>query len=290
MDFSAITRFGGKIILKAKQRSPEILLVVGIGTGIAAVITACKATKHVDEIVDETHYELDRVSLHVKPEKSDYFKVYCRAGLKFAKLYGPSIALEAVSIGCLIGSHGILNKRYLGVTAAYAALDDAFRKYRGNVVEKLGEEAEKKLYLGLEDKKDKKESDGVTEDYLLTPDGIIANPAKNASPYAMFFDESCNGWRKDAEWNRTYLRGQQRLANNMFNTKGYLFLNEVYDMLGHPITRAGQVVGWVKGAGDDYIDFGIDNPLSEEAISFVNGYERNILLDFNVDGVILDKI
>lgn len=62
-------------------------------------------------------------------------------------------------------------------------------------------------------------------------------------------------------------------------------------MLGIARTNAGQVVGWIycekNPVGDNYVDFGIYNLQNE---GFVNGNERSILLDFNVDGIILDKI
>ena len=73
-----------------------------------------------------------------------------------------------------------------------------------------------------------------------------------------------------------------------------MFLNEVYDMLGIDRTKAGNIVGWIydekNPVGDNYIDFGIYNVDSERNRAFVNGYERNILLDFNVDGNILEMI
>ena len=65
-----------------------------------------------------------------------------------------------------------------------------------------------------------------------------------------------------------------------------MFLNDVYKMLGMDPTTAGQIVGWVVGNRDSFIDFGIYNPDNERARLFVNGGERSILLDFNVDGVI----
>lgn len=62
-------------------------------------------------------------------------------------------------------------------------------------------------------------------------------------------------------------------------------------MLGFEHSQAGSVVGWVISKdGDNFVDFGIYDYSSEKARDFVNGYERSILLDFNVDGVIYDKI
>ena len=87
-----------------------------------------------------------------------------------------------------------------------------------------------------------------------------------------------------------FLNGQQNFANDLLQARGHVFLNEVYDMLGIPRSQAGAVVGWVKEFGDGYVDFGIFDGKTSQARSFVNGEERNILLDFNVAGVIYDLI
>ena len=115
------------------------------------------------------------------------------------------------------------------------------------------------------------------------------------SEYARFFDDGCTGWTKDPEYNLMFLRDQQRYANDLLQSKGHLFLNEVYDMLGIPRTKAGQVVGWFYDekhpVGDNFVDFGIyDTNRGTANRDFVNGYERTILLDFNVDGPILEYI
>lgn len=129
----------------------------------------------------------------------------------------------------------------------------------------------------------------------------IDEPVKNSigksedmrsfSQYARFFDEACPGWINNPEYNLMFIRQQQTYANDLLKTKGYVFLNDVYEMLGMPKSKAGQVVGWIydleNGEGDNYIDFGIYNLGNEQ---FVNGNATSILLDFNVDGMILDKI
>ena len=114
------------------------------------------------------------------------------------------------------------------------------------------------------------------------------------SDYARFFDDGCLGWEKDAEHNLYILRCQQAFANQKLQAQGYLFLNDVYDMLGIPRTKAGQIVGWIydekNPIGDNFVDFGIYDIHNEQNRDFVNGYERTILLDFNVDGPILNLI
>ena len=67
-------------------------------------------------------------------------------------------------------------------------------------------------------------------------------------------------------------------------------------MLGIPKTAAGQQVGWIydpknpKHEGDNFVDFGIYDISKEANRNFVNGYEKCVWIDPNVDGYILDKI
>jgi hypothetical protein len=68
-------------------------------------------------------------------------------------------------------------------------------------------------------------------------------------------------------------------------------------MLGFERSMAGQVVGWVDGNGDGYVDFGIfgakiqgDEALVAERLDFLNGQTDSVILDFNVDGIVYDLI
>ena len=76
--------------------------------------------------------------------------------------------------------------------------------------------------------------------------------------------------------------------------RGHLFLNELREMLGLGKTQAGNVVGWIydekNPVGDNYVDFGIFDQDDERKRAFVNGWERSILIDPNVDGNILELI
>ena len=112
------------------------------------------------------------------------------------------------------------------------------------------------------------------------------------SRYARYFDEECYPkWTNDPKFNLLYLKTQQNYANDLLKSKGHVLLNEVYEMLGMPKTKDGEVVGWFYDEdnpnGDNYVDFGI---YDERNRDFINGYENRVLLDFNVDGFIFDKI
>lgn len=65
------------------------------------------------------------------------------------------------------------------------------------------------------------------------------------SEYARFFDESCQLWRNNTKENEYTLGLIQMNANSKLQAVGYLFLNDVYDMLDIPRSKIGQLVGWV---------------------------------------------
>ena len=307
------SRFFNNAGLKIKKHSPEILMVAGIAGTVASTIMACKATTKIDEVLNDTKYKVDII--HESKElghvigredaeyTEDHYKrdltiTYVQSGAKLLKLYAPAIALGALSITSIVAGHNILKKRNIALAAAYAVVDRGFKDYRKNVVERFGEELDKELRYGIKTKEfeevvvDKNGKEKVEKNTVS-----VINPELNVSEYAKFYDDGNRGWEKDPELNLMFLRHQQQYANDLLRAKGHLFLNEVYDMLGIPRTKAGQVVGWIyKGEDvdgnrpDSYVDFGIYDMNRESCRNFVNGYERTILLDFNVDGPILDLI
>ncbi|MET0786304.1 MAG: DUF6353 family protein [Paenisporosarcina sp.] len=277
-------------ILKAKKNSPHIFFVAGVGGTVLSTVLACRATLKLSETLDDIKHDVEAAKpAPVSPadefmDERDYHRdmvyVYGKASLKLVKLYGVPILIGAASVGALTGSHVQLVRRNTALMAAYAAVQKAYDDYRDRVRDKLGEEAELDIYHGARTEL-VKNKDGEIEQ------GKVVDPNKY-SAYAKFFDEYSRFWNKDPELNRIFVQVQQNYANHRLNAYGHVFLNEVYDALGIDRSTPGAVVGWVKnGDGDGYIDFGIFEAFNS---AFVNGWERSILLDFNVDGVIYDKI
>ena len=298
------TRLLSSTQYQVKKHSPEILMVAGIAGTIVGTVLACKATTKVSEIIEEKNKNIEDVHtcLEEKPDeyteedsKKDLTIIYAQTGVKLFKLYAPAIGVMALSFASIIAGHKVLKKRNVAIAAAYAAIDKGFKQYRKNVIEEFGEGVDQQMRFGLKSKEiKKKDKDGKTvkeTEYYIDPD---ANPLNNISEYARFFDASSENFAKDPEYNMMFLRRQQDYANEMLKARGHLFLNEVYDLLDIPRSKAGQVVGWVydkngNTKGDNYVDFGLYRN-NQGTRRFVNGLEYNILLDFNVDGVIYDLI
>ena len=297
------TRMLNKAGFVVKKHSPEICMVLGVGGMITAAVMACKATTKLNDVLEDNEDTINTIKKQAekkseayteKDAKKDLTKAYLKTGLDLAKLYGPSVIVGTLSVTSIVASNVILKKRNIALAAAYTAVDKGFKEYRGRVVERFGTELDKELRYNIKAKEfeepvvDEKGKEKIKKETVSVADPNLY------SDYARFFDDGCLGWSKDAEYNLTFLKQQQNYANDLLKKKGHLFLNEVYDMLGIPRTRAGQVVGWIYDEkhpiGDNFVDFGIYDMNREKVRDFVNGYERVILLDFNVDGNILDLI
>ena len=295
-----------RIGFKIKKASPEIMVVAGVVGVVTSTVMACKATTKVNDILEETRKQVDDVHNVLDSDvvsadeytnddaKKDLAIIYTQTGVKLIKLYAPSVLVGALSITGILASHKILKKRNVALTAAYATIDRSFKEYRGRVVERFGKELDRELRYNIkaqeiEEKTVDKDGNETVEKKTVS----VVDP-NMYSDYARIFDNGSMGWTKDPEYNLMFLKLQQNQANDRLRAQGYLFLNDVYDMLGIPRTKAGQIVGWIydkeNPVGDNFVDFGIYDIYNEKACDFVNGRERSIVLDFNVDGNILDMI
>lgn len=288
---------------QVQKHSPEILMGVGVVGVVTSTVMACKATMKLNDILEESKETRDKIKeVENNPKYEDKYSQedakkdltinYVQTGMKVAKLYAPAVLLGGASLGCLLASNDILRKRNAALSAAYMTVDKTFKEYRNRVTERFGEEVEKEIRYGI--KAEQIETTVVDEDGNETTvtDTIKTMDPNLYSDYARFFDEASPYWQNDPEYNLMFLKAQQQYANDLLRAKGRLFLNDVYDMLGIEKTKAGQVVGWVYDRenpnGDNFVDFGIYDMSKERVRAFVNGYETNILLDFNVDGNIWD--
>lgn len=306
MNISIIKNLAKQVIFKTSKNAPEILTVAGVIGVVAAGVWACKSSyKDLDNILSEKEYQ-DQI-LEKKIEKNEIvpadakkqrFEIRKTEAIDLAKLYAPSISLGALSIASILYGQHILKGRYVTLMGAYDGLDKAFRAYRNRVVEEEGEEVDKAYLTGrkLKETEIVDEKTGEVTKKKVISDEKDPNDPSSYSIYAKFFDESSYWWKSDPELNKEFLITAQQYANDLLRGSDWVVLNDIYEYLGLPKTKAGCIVGWRNKkkypdcTGDGYIDFGIFDLHYKPKRDFVNGYESSILLDFNVDGVIYDKI
>ena len=305
-----MTRAASKCSYKLKKASPTIMIVGAAIGGVTATVLACKATIKAQDIMTEHYAQVE--SIHTakkqsegetyteKDYKSDITTTYVQTGLKLVKVYAPAVTLGAVSLGCMFGSHHIMSKRNASLTAAYIALDKAFEEYKSRVSDRFGSRVQEELEhnikaVELESKSTNEQ--GVEETIKEYKDIAM----QHTSPYTCIFDETVDTWQPDNMLNRNYLFLMEQAANKRLRTQGHLFLNDVLASLGTHggvtlKTPEGQIVGWIYDPNDptrqNHVDFGVTNYVEgDDALnSFISGGERSVMLRFNCDGPIIDKI
>jgi len=278
--------------LLAQKASPEVLLVGGVVGMVGSTVLACRATLKMDAVLEETKDKLNTAKTLVhedyseKDRSRDISLIYFQSGVRVVRLYLPAVIVGGISIYALTSSHRILSRRNVALTAAYGALEKGFNEYRARVVDKYGEEEDRDFRYGTEKVQ-------ITDPETGKKKTVTRVSSNDPSIYARFFDPVSASWSKEPEYNLIFLKCQQNYANDLLRARGHVFLNEVYDMLGLSRSKAGAVVGWLlsqNGETDNFVNFGVFDGREQVARDFVNGREGAILLDFNVDGVIYDKI
>ena len=299
MIFDAIMAASNQAAKILDDNKDKILLGTAGVTGLATVVLASRGTLKAQKAIEQHKDDICQVT-----EKKDAIKVYTKTCGNIAKIYAPSVVMGATTVCCVLAEHRVmqtkvdnLEKTVAGLSAAYVAVDTAFKAYRKRVIDKYGKEVDRQLRYGettetveetnLETGKTKK----VKKTFVETPD---------ISEYAKFFDATSSQfifsdpmkYKPDWDANIRFLVCNQAYAQQKLELQGYLFLNDVYDMLGLEKTKAGQVVGWIFDPEnpniDSKVDFGTFDIRNRRTINGID--EECILLDFNVDGPIIDKI
>lgn len=298
-----------KLGMAIGKASPELCLVGGIILGGACVVTACRATLKSEPVVKEAKDKISDIKgscekdeetgklIISKEDKAEIMKYQVDSTVTVVKNFIVPVALGIGSIILHVGGNRILHKRLAASAVAYAGLLETFNEYRRRVREDGGEDKDNEYLYGIK----KKTIEVIDEDGNVSTKEIIEQePGRVLSPYARAFNEGVwdtttrrwkyknYAWKDDPYKNLKFLEGQENYANVLLRTRedGIVFLNEVYNMLGLPLTYEGQMYGWSRLDGDTHISFGIfdeNSPLHKLPMNkrFLTGYSTDCLLDFN---------
>lgn len=303
-----VTRFIADKEVSLDGKAPQIIVGVGVACAVAGTVMAVKKTLEVNDILDEAKEEVETVKKqHPEVVSADgtvtknpavgkeLFKSYVKIGGKLVHHYWLPIALEGMGIILIFKGNGMLQARYVAAVGMYKALDEYHKGYAKRVVERFGEDAEYEIRNGISTKtvevtETNEKGEEVTKRKKQTTyeDGAIR-------PLDILFDEvTCSNWTKDPEYNLMFLTNVLKLCNERLDRRGYLFVEEIREMLGYKLddhATEAHLSGWTKPEGStNTVDFGInyENAKNDPALkAFLDGDEPNVLLHLNYDGIII---
>lgn len=297
MNFN-LKKFGVTCWNTVKKYSPQILTVGGIGLIIYGTVKATQVTPAAKETIAEfktCREACDNPELAPETAESMKKEAYKSVAKNLVSCYALPAACIVGGSAMIFGAHNIMDKRLATVTAGLTSLERMYNNYRGNVIEKYGEEEDFRLRTGIKTEEVETvehSTNGRTR--KVKKDIEYVDPSIAASPFVRFFDESNPNFSKVPSNNAFFLDKIQTILNNQLQAQGYVFLNDVLYALGYDRCSEGQIWGWIydpdNPACHNFIDLGIKDTRRKTVQNFVNGYEPVVMLNFNVDGIIYDKL
>lgn len=119
------------VVAPLKRNSTTILTT----TSITGVVTTAYLT---GKAAVQANHVLTAHDIYDSSERDRKERIKTRVGLVW-KLYIPAAASGAVTIGCIVGTSRIGNKRTAAAQAAFVLTERAYSEYRSKVIEEYGE-------------------------------------------------------------------------------------------------------------------------------------------------------
>lgn len=221
--------------LQLKRGSPTILTVFGAAGLIFTTISAVKATKEATERI--------KYDSRFNHDGDPY--AYTRAeAIKSAwRCYVPTVMLGASTLACIFGANALNKRQQAALTSAYMLLNNTYKEFVKNDTDG----AVKKEVV--EDKYDSIDIPLTTEKALFYEFN-----------YGDFFE------RDVAE-----VFSAEHHFNKRFISKGYVCLNDFYELIGLPKTQVGETLCWTDRDGIPWVDF------EHELIELEDGMECYVI-------------
>ena len=252
--FDGIKCFAGKAKITAVNHAPQIMfgfgmtcMVAGIGLTIAKSVNPDEEVIEAKEALEEAKAREVEVSdaegsvYTTKDYKKDIFDYKFCLLCAYAKNYALPMGLFGLSIGGFTGSYVTLNSRLGLTTAALGFTTASFSKYRKAVAERFGEEVDKELLFNLGEPKLIQDAETGDIDYEL-PEALDTLPEEGLN---RFFDATSRFWDKSPDINLMTVKLKQKEANTKLRARGYMTLNDVFNIFDLPKSKMGQYIGWI---------------------------------------------
>lgn len=301
-----------KVVWIGKKYAPEILTYGGVVAMVGGTVFACKQTPKAVAIVDNTKKQLavikateeeaaknDRkvvrdgalISYSEHDYKKDLTIAHVNNIKELAKTYAVPGLLLLGGTAMVLGGHGILRKRNAVAIATLSSVMEGFNRYRSNVIQELGETADKHFRFGkgLPETVEtvNAETGEVTQEKTSTT-GFSEFPEDDPR-FFMFSKETAPDYYKgNLLMDLSNLRNFQNHSDDELHINGNITVNRIRQICGVKPIDEGLDNGYVlDGNGDGYVDFGIFDRVTGEPKAWV--YEcvregQGIPIELNIDG------
>lgn len=199
------------------KRSPEILLGLGIASGITTTVLAVKATPKALRLIEQAEAEKDE-PLTPKETVKEVWKCYI-----------PTAISGVASVACILGSHSVNAKRNAALATAYKLSETALMEYKNIIRDDLGEEKAKEISEKVMQKK-------LHDDPITNKEVIITGTGTQLCYDAIsgrYFESDLNS-----------IKAAVNKINEIMVYEMYAALNDFYNEIGLSNTEMGDILGW----------------------------------------------
>ena len=290
----------GKSRLFWKRHGALVMTVAsGLSSG-AAIILGCRASTKLEATMMKNNEEIAEAKTGNEVNKKALYMAYLHVAGRLAKLYAPTAIAYGVSVGLLVGSYSNMKKNNAALVATASGLANTLATYRQRVKDKIGEEAEEKLFRG-----DHKETVEVVDEKTgeVKEKSVVKPTFDPENDLCVLFAEDNRMWDKNASANFDNLMNIQAYLNRKLISTRVVFLYDVLrelqfdpEMLSDYMMKVSRNYGWIYDPTDssraNFISFGLSDAqgnLTTEAIDAKRRNERCFWLHFNCDGDIVNS-
>lgn len=237
----------------AIDNSPALLTAIGVaGTIGTAILTHKAATKAAHKLIVED--AALPAGAPVLTRKEIFQSTW--------KLYIPPVTSGTVTIGCIVMANRIGTKRAAALAAAYTLSEKAYTEYREKVIEKIGENQEKKVRTEIVEERLRRDP--------LSESNVVVVGSGDVRCYELYTGRYFNS-------SVEAIKRAVNEVNYQINTHGYASLSDFYTHIGLPHTAVSDEIGWTS---DKLMDVDFTSVLSEDgqpcvAINFQTGPVRD---------------
>lgn len=265
---NGVKSLGGNTLLMCRKHAPEIMIGSGIVGFVATVVETIHATNETNDILDHKDERMAKIEDARETDgysPSDYAAdvaaVKHQTRWALIKTWAPVGTTGVASILLIFGGYRVINGRYVATAAAYKTLEAGFNRYRSNVIDEFGKDVDWRMQHSIKaeelEEARKEREQLANQEERQKKKGYKTAYSKNINN--QIFD--CN---TSEYWKRywiphqviEYIQTVESKLQDKLNSKGHVFLNEAYDMLGMERTTQGSIIGWINTPRNSHLEKG----------------------------------